>query len=76
MKHYWKSSIGMVMSIAIGLMIVLFLSGKIIDIPRGTPEGGLISAFGVLLIIVCMVALGYGFHRFIEKSSMASDTVD
>lgn len=35
-----------------GAFIVLFLSGKIIDIPHGTLEGGIISGIGTLVIII------------------------
>lgn len=33
-------------------MIQAFLSGKIIDIPFGTREGGIISAIGVAIIMI------------------------
>lgn len=42
-----------------GLLIVLFLTGKIIDYPRGTPQGGMIAAIVVMLIIVSVVAISY-----------------
>jgi len=47
-------SIGVVTSI----LITVFLSGKIIYIPKGTHEGGIISAIGVGIIIVFMVIVG------------------
>jgi len=46
-----------------GLLIVLFLTGKIIDYPRGTPQGGMIAAIGVMLIMVTVVAISYIFIR-------------
>jgi hypothetical protein len=51
--------------IASGL-INLFLSGKIIDFPTGTPEGGRIVAIGVSVIIISVAAIGYFIFR-IEK---------
>ena len=46
-----------------GLLIAWFLSGKIINIPHGTHKGGIISAIGVLLIMVFSFALIYLFFR-------------
>ena len=51
--------------IASGL-INLFLSGKIIDSPTGTPEGGRIVAIGVLVITISVAAISYFIFR-IEK---------
>lgn len=39
-------------------LIILFLSGKIIEIPHGTPEGGIMGATGVAVIIVSMGIVG------------------
>jgi len=50
-----------------GLLIILFLSGKIIYIPHGTREGGIISGIGVLLIITFSITINYLFIR-ISKS--------
>lgn len=50
-----------------GLLIVLFLSGKIIDYPRGTPEGGIIAGTGVLVIMVSVVAIYYLIYRLNKK---------
>ena len=50
--------------IASGL-INLFLSGKIIDSPPGTPEGTII-VIGVLLITISVAAISYFIFR-IEK---------
>lgn len=41
------------------LMIGLFLSGKIIDFPKGTPEGGVIGAIGSFVIIVLSIAISF-----------------
>jgi hydrogenase-4 membrane subunit HyfE len=46
-------------SILSGFLIMWFLSGKIIDIPRGTPEGGLAGAIGVFIIIALSFVLMY-----------------
>lgn len=45
------------------IIIVWFLSGKIIDIPHGTHEGGIISAVGVFFILVLSFTLSYLFAR-------------
>ena len=34
-----------------GILIMVFMSGKIIDIPKGTNQGEIISAIGVFAII-------------------------
>jgi hypothetical protein len=46
-----------------GLLIVLFLTGKIIDIPHGTKEGGIIGGVGVLVIIIFSVSANYLYFR-------------
>ncbi len=51
------------MGIFTSIIIVWFLSGKIIDIPHGTHEGGIISAVGVFSILVLSLALSYPFAR-------------
>lgn len=43
--------------------VSLFLSGKIIYIPKGTTEGGIISAVGVFIILVCTFVLIYAFFK-------------
>lgn len=50
-----------------GVLIVLFLSGKIIEIPRGTAEGGVISGVGVLVIMVSVVASHVGISVLVKK---------
>lgn len=40
-------------------LVNAFLSGKIIDISKGTSEGGIISASGVAVILVVMVLAGF-----------------
>ena len=54
-----KFTMAFIPGIISGLLIVLFLTGKIIDYPRGTPQGGMIAAIGVMLIIVSVVAISY-----------------
>ena len=39
------------------VLITLFLSGKIIDIPHGTTKGGIIAGTGVLVIMISVVAI-------------------
>jgi hypothetical protein len=50
-----------------GLLIILFLLGKIIYIPHGTREGGIISGIGVSLIIILSITINYIIIR-ISKS--------
>ena len=45
--------------ITTGTLISLFLSGKIIDYPRGTTKGGIIAGIGVLVIMISVVAIYY-----------------
>jgi len=47
------------MGLTTGVLIMLFLNGKIIDIPRGTLGGGVIAAAGGAIIIICMIVLGF-----------------
>ena len=49
------------------ILINTFLSGKIIDIPKGTHEGGIISAVGVLVIIVTTTLLSTLVLLLIKK---------
>lgn len=48
-------------------LISAFLSGKIIDIPKGTHEGGVISAVEVGIIIVATTVIGFLFNYFVLK---------
>lgn len=45
------------------IFIAVFLSGKIIDIPRGTHKGGIISAIGVFTIILSVFILTIIFSK-------------
>lgn len=42
-----------------GMLITLFLSGKIIDIPHGTHEGGIIGGIGVMVILIFSFSANY-----------------
>ena len=49
-------------AIATSFLTNIFLSGKIIDIPKGTQEGGLYSAIGVgviLIIVFTLIFIGF-----------------
>jgi len=64
MKHLPNfSPITTIPSIAVLILIPLFLSGKIIDYPRGTPQGGLIGALGVFIILISTFAITYIIFR-------------
>ena len=49
-----------------GALIGLFLSGKIIDIPNGTHQGGIIAAIGVLVIITTMFIVTLIIMKILE----------
>jgi len=51
-----------------GVLIALFLSGKIIDIPKGTHQGGIIGATGVLIIIIMTFLLFTLIYKIINKT--------
>lgn len=51
-----------------GLLTLLFLSGKIIHIPYGTSEGGLIGATGFAIIGVCMFIIIFTLKYLIKKT--------
>lgn len=61
-----------------GLLIVLFLSGKIIHIPFGTSVGGLIGGIGVAIIAVCMfviiLILKYLIKKIEENNILKNNT--
>jgi proteasome assembly chaperone (PAC2) family protein len=60
MKNQQKgiSRLSSVFAMTTSMLIILFLSGKIIEIPHGTPEGGIMGATGVAVIIVSMGIVG------------------
>jgi hypothetical protein len=64
MKKYFMIFI----SAVTGVLIVLFLTGRLIDLPRGTHEAGLMGAAGVFAILALMTGVGYLAHRATAKS--------
>jgi len=56
---------GMAIAIVTSILVSLFLSGNIIDIPKGTHEGGVISAIGVSAILVFMVIISLIVNKVI-----------
>ncbi|MCF6297033.1 MAG: hypothetical protein L3J08_03470 [Flavobacteriaceae bacterium] len=48
-------------------IIFIFLSGNIIDIPKETNEGSIISAIGTIIIIAAMILITYIYRFFIPK---------
>lgn len=44
-----------------------FLSGKIIDIPLGTREGGIIAAIGVAAIMIVVALVFFGAFLLINR---------
>lgn len=52
--------------VAAGLT-VLFLSGKIVDIPSGTHEGGLIGATVVAIIGITMITIIFVLKKYIGQ---------
>jgi len=64
-----KNNLALIISIVIGLcgglLIMLFNLGKIIDVPFGTHEGGIIIATGVAIIIPCMIIVGIVIIRLV-----------
>ncbi len=59
MKINKRLSLPVLMGLFTGVFILLFLSGKIIDFPRGTPTGGIIAGTGVAIIIISMFFFGF-----------------
>ena len=58
---------GMAIAIVTSILVSLFLSGKIIEIPKGTHEGGVISAIGVSAILVFMVIISLIVNKVIAS---------
>ncbi len=57
--HFHKNLIFIILPIIITFALILssFLSGKIIDIPHGTQEGGIISVIGYFIISSVLMAI-------------------
>ncbi len=51
-------------SMTSGLLITLFLKGKIIDISQGTHERGLMGAAGVAVILAFMAIIIFAIAKF------------
>lgn len=60
MKKHLKLVIPGVLS---GMLIAMFLTGNIIDIPHGTQEGGIISGIGVLVILIFSFSANFLYAR-------------
>ena len=60
------SGVAIISGVIASGLINLFLSGKIIDYPTGTPEGERIVAIGVLVITISVAAISYFIFK-IEK---------
>ncbi len=61
---------GMSIGVITAILTSVFLSGKIIDIPKGTHEGGVISAIGVGVIIIFMSIVGLIVNK-LKKSQQS-----
>ena len=48
-------------------LISAFLSGRIIVIPHGTTQGGIISGMGVLVIMIIMFAVSVELNKLINR---------
>lgn len=55
------------------LLIAALLSGKIIDIPHGTNQGGIICGIGVLIIMIIMFAVSVGVNKLIIQKNIHSN---
>ena len=58
-----------VIGLATGALIIFFLKGKIIDIPHGTHEGGIIAATGFAIILVSIFLIGFIALKVVQKIS-------
>jgi len=70
---------GGVVSVVTSIILNIFSSGKIIDIPKGTPEGGIIAVVGSFLIVVSVVFISvigllvFSRIKKLKKNHSASD---
>jgi hypothetical protein len=62
-----KQGLGLTISLVTGALVMLFLSGKVIDIPRGTNEGGIVGAAGVTIIIASMLVIGMVVNKLVNN---------
>lgn len=59
--------------ISIPVCILLFLSGKIVYIPYGTKQGGMISAVGIALIFITLFITYKVINFLLNKYSKNND---
>lgn len=65
--YIYMEKIIKILPLVAGLLVVLFLSGKIIEIPNGTHEGRLIGAIGVASIGVFMFIFIFIVRKFTKR---------
>jgi hypothetical protein len=58
---------GLITGIAAVIPLHLFLSGKIIDIPRGTSKGAMIRVVGYMVIVLAVSGLSFAILFFLKK---------
>ena len=63
-KNIW---LALIPTVVTGNLIRFFLSGKIIYIPQGTPNGGESAAVGVLVIIVSVSVISFLIIRILNN---------
>ena len=63
----------LIVGLMTGAIVALFLSGKIVDLPRGTRDGGIIAATGTTIIIlisfILSAILDYLSKRKVSKEA-------
>lgn len=68
-----RSYLPVVVGAITGMLITLFLRGTFIDIPHGTHRGGIISAVGVMVIIVAVPITAIGVMKLKSKFWPSAD---
>lgn len=58
---------GIITGITAAILLHLFLSGKIIDIPTGTEKGAIISVVGYIVIVIAVSGLSFAILFFFKK---------
>lgn len=61
-----KTNLNHVFTMLTFFLIYVFLRGKIIDIPFGTHEGGIIAGIGVAIILVGIIFLIFITHQVVN----------
>lgn len=59
--------VAIVIAITTSFLTNIFLSGKIMYIPKGTHEGGIISAIGVGVILITIFTLIYIGFKILKR---------